>query len=219
MIQHDKNWELTKSVLRHPFRHGYRYLRSLVTGKGFRREGDFFYYNIKDTAEFEQLLAEEKIIFVLGFSYCHKPFECPSGRFSDACIADPENAVCRQCFIGKAFNKMPAGSCVPLAIPTVHYISNKMFELKEAHPNKRIVFLISACEMTLEMFSDWGNMIPIHGIGIRLAGRICNTMRAFELSEEGIKPGLTVIQDPAQEEIMRLLQVASDASHRESHTL
>ncbi len=52
-----------------------------------------------------------------------------------------------------------------------------------------MVFLITACELTLEMFGDWGNMLNIRGLGVRLDGRICNTMKAFELSEIGIKPG------------------------------
>ena len=60
--------------------------------------------------------------------------------------------------------------------------------------------------MTLEMFGDLGNMVGIQGIGVRLDGRICNTMRAFELSEQGIKPGLTVVLDGAQEKILQLIK-------------
>ena len=55
------------------------------------------------------------------------------------------------------------------------------------------------------MFSDWGNMIRAKGIGVRLDGRICNTMRAFKLSEEGIKPGLTVVLDKTKEKILNIL--------------
>ena len=71
---------------------------------------------------------------------------------------------------------------------------------------KKILFIITACEMTLEMFGDWGNMVEIQGIGVRLDGRICNTMKAFELSEEGIKPGLTVVLPHTQRRILNLLQ-------------
>ena len=60
--------------------------------------------------------------------------------------------------------------------------------------------------MTLEMFGDWGNMAGIRGIGVRLDGRICNTMKAFELSEKGVKPGLTVVLDKTQSRIMHLLK-------------
>ena len=67
-----------------------------------------------------------------------------------------------------------------------------------------MIFLITACELTLEMFGDWGNMAGIRGIGVRLDGRICNTMRAFELSEKGIKPGLTLVLPKTQRRILEL---------------
>ena len=111
-------------------------------------------------------------MLVLGFSYCHKPFECPSGRFTDACIHDQENLVCQQCFIGKAVHASLGSNVIPLFIPTVHYIGGKIFEIVHQNPEKKVLFLITACEMTLEMFGDWGNMVDIKGIGVRLDGRI-----------------------------------------------
>ncbi len=94
---------------------------------------------------------------------------------------------------------------IPLFIPTIHYIGEKILKIIEQNPKKKIYFLITACEMTLEMFGDWGNISGLQGIGIRLDGRICNTMKAFELSEEGIKPGLTVIRNPTQEKILEII--------------
>jgi hypothetical protein len=62
-----------------------------------------------------------------------------------------------------------AGEEVPAGfIPIVHYIAEKVIEAIHAHPNKEVVFLITACELTLEMFGDWGNSIAIRGIGVRL---------------------------------------------------
>ena len=49
-------------------------------------------------------------------------------------------------------------------------------------------------------------MAGVRGIGVRLDGRICNTMRAFELSEEGIKPGLTVITPVTQDRFLELVK-------------
>lgn len=65
--------------------------------------------------------------------------------------------------------------------------------------------------MTLEMFGDWGNMVNIRGIGVRLDGRICNTMKAFDLSEQGIKPGLTVVLDETQKAILQLIRCRNQA--------
>lgn len=206
MVTHDEGFHILKGFMRHPFRYTANLLKSSVQTKSYRREGDFFLYGIEDVETFQKLLQEKNTLFVVGFSYCHKPFECPSGRFTDECIHDPENPVCRQCFIGKAINALPENDCIPLAIPTIHYIGRKIFETVHANPDKKVLFLITACEMTLEMFGDWGNMVDIKGIGVRLDGRICNTMKAFELSEKGVKPGLTVVLDETKERILELIR-------------
>lgn len=211
ILTEDHTGEVRKGFLSHPFKYGYRYLKSLFKSRSYEREGDFFFYGIKDMAQFEQLLKQENTLFVLGFSYCHKPFECPSGRFTDACIHAAENPVCQQCFIGKAVHAAPEKKTIPLFIPTVHYIGAKMMELVHANPNEQIIFLITACEMTLEMFGDWGNMVGVKGIGVRLDGRICNTMKAFELSEKGIKPGLTVVLEGTQEKMLEIIKLRRSA--------
>jgi hypothetical protein len=144
---------------------------------------------------------------VVGFSYCHKPLECPSGRFTDQCIHDETHPVCGQCFIGKAVHALPTEQTKVFFIPTVHYIGEQFFKLLETYRADEIVFLITACELTLEMFGDWGNMLNIRGLGVRLDGRICNTMKAFELSEVGIKPGLTIVRDETQAKILELIRL------------
>ena len=205
MIQKDAGKSILKHVLKRPFTYALRYIKSVLKGKSYTRDGDFFFYGIQNVDHFKKELQDPNALFVIGFSYCEKPHECPSGRFNDACIHDPENLVCRQCFIGKAMNALPKERTVPLLIPTIHYIGRKIFEIIEAHPGKKILFLITACELTLEMFGDYGNMAKVQGIGVRLDGRICNTMRAFELSENGIKPGLTVVVPETEKRILDIL--------------
>ena len=206
MATQDHKREVLKGFLRHPLRYGWRLIKSAFQTKPYSRDGDFFFYGIKNLTAFEKLLKHDNTLFVIGFSYCHKPFECPSGRFTDDCIHDAQNPVCQQCFIGKCVHALPEERTIPLIIPTIHYIGGKIFEIVHANPGKRVIFMITACEMTLEMFGDWGNMVGIEGIGIRLDGRICNTMRAFELSEQGIKPGLTVVQDSTQNVMLELIK-------------
>lgn len=206
MMTQDHKGEVKKGILKHPLKYGWAFLKSVFKKKPYKRDGDFFLYGVDSTEQFQTLLEDKESIFVVGFSYCHKPFECPSGRFTDACIHDPENPVCRQCFIGKAVNALPEKKTIPLFIPTVHYIGGKIFDIVHGNPGKQVLFLITACEMTLEMFGDWGNMAGIRGIGVRLDGRICNTMKAFELSERGVKPGLTVVLDDTQKRMLDLIR-------------
>lgn len=207
MLMKDHRGEIRRGFFRSPLKYSWGYLKSLIRKKAFKRDGDFFLYGIDRVEEFQQLLAERDSLLVVGFSYCHKPFECPSGRFTDQCIADAANPVCRQCFIGKSVQALPEVQTVPLFIPTVHYIGGKIFEIVHSNPGKKVLFLITACEMTLEMFGDWGNMVGVKGIGVRLGGRICNTMKAFELSENGIKPGLTVVLDETQKRFLELIRI------------
>lgn len=205
MISKDDG-SIFKGFFKHPLRYGWALLRSALKKKSYNRDGDFFFYGIKNISEFKKLLENENSLLVAGFSYCHKPFECPSGRFTDDCIHKADHPICRQCFIGKCVNALPDNNVIPLFIPTIHYIGGKIFEIVHGNPAKQVIFIITACEMTLEMFGDWGNMVGIQGIGVRLDGRICNTMKAFELSEQGIKPGLTVVLDETQKRLLELIR-------------
>lgn len=191
---------------RHPFRYLLGYVKSLLKKVSYRREGDFFLYGLKNVEHFLELAKKRDALIVVGFSYCQKPFECPSGRFSDACIADSNHPVCSQCDIGKALHALPKNT-LPLLIPTIHYIGDQMFKIVHAHPKKEILFIITACELTLKMFGDFGNMVGSKGIGVRLDGRICNTMKAFELSEKGIKPGLTVLREETLKRLFDLIRM------------
>jgi hypothetical protein len=203
---HDCEGKIRKGFFTHPLRYGWSFLKSLWNKGRYIRDDDFFLFGIKSVDEFKTLLKDEESILIMGFSYCHKPFECPSKRFTTECIHDLENPVCQQCYIGKSVHALPEERVIPLFITTIHYIGGKVFEIAHANPGKKILFIITACELTLEMFSDWGNMVDISGIGVRLDGRICNTMKAFELSEAGTKPGLTVILEHTKNRILDLIR-------------
>lgn len=206
IIKHDKTHVIRRYLLK--FRYLFRLLGSYFRPSSFFRQGDFFLYGVRDFAEFEKKLTCPDTLVVVGFSYCHKPFECPSGRFSAACIHDASHPVCRQCSIGQMMHALPDSERIlPLCITTIHHIGEEMCKIRAEHPNKKITFLITACEMTLTMFADFGNMIGIQGVGVRLDGRICNTMQAFHLSENGIKPGLTVVLPDTQKQILRWIRL------------
>lgn len=206
LLFHDKKRIFLKYFFRRPIRYSLSLLQSYLRPQSSKRQGDFFFYGLEDEEEFIKLISKEKTIVIIGFSYCHKPLECPSGRFSDSCASIANHPVCSQCFIGKCNYLLSSAKAKILYIPTIHYIGEKIFEAVHEHKGCQVAFLITACEMSLQMFGDWGNMVGAKGIGVRLDGRICNTMRAFALSEEGIKPGLTVLLDPTKEKILSLLK-------------
>jgi hypothetical protein len=205
LLRYDKQRVFFRYFFQHPFKYSLRMIQSYCKRKSYKRDADFFFYGIENEKDFQQKLEDPNHILAVGFSYCHKPYECPSGRFSSECINAAGNPICGQCFIGKVVSHLPIERTTPLFIPTIHYIGEKIFQMVNDNPTKKVIFLITACEMTLEMFGDWGNMVGAKGIGVRLDGRICNTMKAFKLSEEGIKPGLTVVTDPTKERILSLI--------------
>jgi len=211
LAEHDKDRFFINYFFKHPFRHSYNLLNSYLKAKPFKKDGDFFLYEMETEAEFRQLLKREDTLLVIGFSYCHKPFECPSGRFTQECMHDEENPVCGQCFIGKCVHSLPEKRVIPVFITTVHHIGEEIVGAVEAYPDKEIIFLITACEMTLQMFGDWGNMVKVKGIGVRLDGQICNTMKAFVASEFGVKPGMAVVLDDTQKRVLELIELRRDS--------
>lgn len=207
LILHDPKLRVfRKHILKRPFFHFKNYIKSLFSKKPYERIHDFFYYGIKNDLQFYQELNKPNTHFVIGFSYCEKPLECPSGRFNDECANQTSNPVCQQCLISKVRQLLPKKDTTLLIIPTIHYIGEKLFEVHKQHKDKNIVFLITACELSLEMFGDWGKMAGFKGIGVRLDGRICNTMRAFELSEKGIKPGLTLLLEKTEKQFLEYVR-------------
>ena len=209
VLKKDKGLSLVRRLLRRPFRYAFGYLRSVVKRSPSRQEGDLFFYGLSGLDELKELLGEKESFLVLGFSYCQKPLECPCGRFSDGCLHALDNPVCRQCTIGKAMHALPRDRAMVVVIPTINSIGSTILEA--VHSHRRVVFIITACALALEMFSDMGNMAGIRGVGIRLGGRVCNTFRAFELSEKGIKPGVTVVPSLAQRTLFDLLRTRREA--------
>ncbi len=203
---HKRAKKILLSLLKHPFRYGIGYLRALRKNNSIRQEGDLFYYDLSSEEEFLKRASKENALLLVGFSFCQKPLECPSGRFNAQCLRSADHPVCRQCPIGKMCHALPQGKTEAILIPTVHDIGEKLFEMIKLHPKKKLVFLITACSLSLKMFGDLGNMVGVPGIGVELKGRVCNTMKAFKLAERGIKPAVTVVTPETEERLLALIR-------------
>ena len=201
-----KGLPIWKLWIKHPISYSINYLKGLKKNKSTRQVDDFFLYQLDSLKQWSYYAQQSSTLLVVGFSYCEKPFECPDGRFSDQCRCDLEHLVCQQCPISKIRSALPIESRITtIIIPTVHDIGTYLFQLRDQHPKAEIVFAITACQLTLEMFGPWAHALNLKGIGIRLSGRICNTKKAFALSEEGIKPGLTVVAPPTHDKLFELM--------------
>lgn len=209
--------EIRRALLRHPLRYATRHLRATLQKSKVLREGPFSLHGYRSLQEFEEDLCREDTLVVVGFSYCEKPFECPSRRFSLECIHDPDHPVCRQCWIGKMQNALPSQNHVrSLIIRTVHDIGEELFALRHAHPQRKIIFLITACTLAIEMFKNWPQVLSIRGVSVHFAGRICNTFSSFLLAEKGIKPGLVVTPQKAKERMLSWIRLRRELGKEET---
>jgi hypothetical protein len=204
-LSHDEKFSFLRFVLHKPFSYGWAFLCSFFSKKPYREDGDFFLFGLKSIDEFKTLMREKNAFLLIGFSYCEKPLECPCGRFSEECCHREEDPICRQCRIGKVFHALPRESTHFFVITTSEKVGKKILEMKKAFPDKLFLFLTTACEMSITMFSDVGNMMNMKGIGVRLAGRCCTTKKAFELAEKGVKPALTYLVPSTEEKLFSLL--------------
>lgn len=211
IIANDKTKAITKYALRNLLACLHLVIKPLFQKKTcYFQEDNLFFYNIHDIEEFQEKLFQDNIL-VMGFSYCHRPLECPAQRFSSRCLHNPDNAVCRQCFIGKCLNALPEKQVVPILITTTHHIAEKVINIVEKNKNKEVLFIITACELALKMFSDWHGILKIKGLGVKLGGRTCNTIKAFKLAENGIKPTLTSVSESLQNQVLALIRCRREA--------
>jgi hypothetical protein len=195
-----------KFFLKNFLKNTYFYLRSRLKKQPFHKKDDFFFYGIKNKKEFNSNLNQPNTILILGFSYCQKPHNCPMKRFSTKCIHTPNNNICRECTIGKCINTYSSNKIIPLIITTIHMLGeNLLLQIKE-HSSKKVLFLITSCEMSLNMFADFANMLNVKGIGVRLKGRVCKNFTTFKFAENGIKSGLTSIDTETEKKILYLLK-------------
>jgi hypothetical protein len=208
VLTRDSKRELLKKILRYPVTFFFRYLKSLCRKHAYIQNEDCFFFGVKGLEDFCAHLDPKNRLLVVGFSYCQKPFECPSGRFSPDCLHESSSNICRQCLIGKAFHSLPTHkSTVFVIIPTINDIGRVILECLEKEKDRKVSFIITSCHMALVMFADLGAMVNVSGMGLRLQGRYCSTFEAFKLSEDGIKPGRTILSAESERILLEVLKL------------
>ncbi|NGX56451.1 MAG: hypothetical protein K1060chlam5_00694 [Candidatus Anoxychlamydiales bacterium] len=207
ILKTDKNKKLLKYFLKSPISYSFNLLSSYFLKKPYTYQNDIYFFNIKDEKELNKLLIQKNTILIVGFSYCHKPFECPSMRFSKDCKYDYSNDICAQCFIGKCINTISDPSAIFLNILDINHIGEKLFEIKNSNPNKKIIYILTACTLSIKMFADLSNMLKIKGISIPLDGRVCVNFKNFHLAEIGIKKNITSVREFHKKKILEFLAI------------
>jgi predicted transcriptional regulator len=192
-----------KLFIRHPFLYSYRYLKSYLFSKTKKEKGAYL-FGIPSLLEFKKLLKDKNNTLILGFSYCQKPLDCPVSRFSDLC-----NDKCEKCYISKYMNKKNI-YCFP--ITTVNFLGEKIFDIIKSKPSN-ILFIITACNISIKMFKDLSNALNMKGIALPLRGNVCGNFDSFHLAEQGIKPHQTIFLKEYEDLIDELLKQRIKTDH------
>ena len=205
LIKKDKDKMLLKNYKKRFFNNFFNLFKSFFKNNHFHLKDNLYLHNLKSFDQIESEIRSKENTFVFGFSYCQKPLSCPQKRFSDICIFDNQNENCKNCIIGKC-KKTLNKEDILLIIPDISYISNKLFEISYKNTKKNIFFIITACPMSIEMFS-FANILKIKGIGFPLEGRVCKNFKSFLFAEKGIKNSETYLSEKNETFLSKILDL------------
>jgi hypothetical protein len=206
VLSEDSAHALRKFFFKRFFRNATILLKTLFSSEEKFSTGRYFFHNLTDEKAFKKKLKEKNTLFVFGFSYCQKPFECPSSRFSSTCFFDPAQPICSECLIGKARQSIPPLSEI-LVIPTSFFFIERILALQKKHPSKEIVFLIFACPFAINLFAPWPSLFHLKGISFPLSGSLCTNFPSFKNAEKGEKNGLSFLQKGQKETFFQFLSL------------
>ncbi|NGX62827.1 MAG: hypothetical protein KR126chlam6_00229 [Candidatus Anoxychlamydiales bacterium] len=209
LLKQDKKLILWNFFLKRPFFHSFKLIKSYLKKAPYIQKEDLFFFNINSFNDLTKKAKDKNSIFVFGYSYCMKPKDCPSKRFTKDCIHDKDNEICQKCEIFHQISKIPANDIL-LIIPDAYYIGIKLAEIIEKNPKKEIIYIIITCNMCINMFSDLSNMLNIKGLSIELSGRVCRNYKSFLFAEKGIKSGITNLYNNTDEKILDILKIRED---------
>lgn len=167
-----------KYFLKNPLVFTFKYVKSIFIKK--RKIENLYLFELDSLEIFFNELKNKNTRIVLGFSYCQKSPDC-FDRFSKNC--DPN---CNKCLIS-SFLSLPNVDI--LIIPTFRDLALNLLNIYEI--NKKILFIIIACDFSIDLFYNFANLFKIKGIAIPLEKKVCNNLQTFFLAEKGIKKAQT----------------------------
>ncbi|MBN2478965.1 MAG: hypothetical protein JXA94_01930 [Parachlamydiales bacterium] len=205
LIKQDKSNNFLKLFKKRPFFYLKNLFTSYLKSKPYIQSGDNFLFNIATLEILKDRLKKPDVILLFALSYCQRPKECKEKRFSSDCKYDPISTVCSQCFLGKCANLIQKTDKF-LIVPDVKFIGDTIFEILNNEKDKEIIFVVSACDLSIKMFADFANILKIKGIGIKLQGRVCLNFETFLHAEKGLKNSLTNLSNDSESLMLELLK-------------
>lgn len=206
LLKQDKKHILKKFFLKRFFKNFINLIRSYLKKQNYTQKNNLCYFNIKSYEDFIKEATDDKNVFIFGLSYCQRPKNCISPRFSNKCDFDDKNETCRDCFIAKYLKEKNLNDHF-FIITDVRYISEKIIEILKKVPSKKLFFVISACRFSIEIFANFSNFLKIQGLALTLKGPVCNNFKSFEMAEKGKKFAVTSLDQDIENEFLQIIKI------------
>jgi hypothetical protein len=190
-LKNDKNNIAISYFLKRPFFYTFNLFLSFFK-ESYKKNNDIYFFNIKSLDEFYKKKKNSKIF--IGFSYCQKQRKCPERFFSNKCNFNPSNEICKNCQLGCFSQKKNKNVHISI-ITTINEFANEFIQFKKKHPKEEIYFVICACNLSIDMYCNFANMLKLKGIALKLNGHVCKSFNIFKYAEKGMKNKSTYLLD------------------------
>ena len=150
--------------------------------------GNFYLINIKNLKSKKKA----KKIFI-AISYCQKPKNCPSKKFSENCFKNSKSEICKNCQFFKISKPL-------YFITTVSEFAKKILQLK-----KDEYFLITACRYSIKKFYKYAYLLNLKGAAFELTKNCCTNFKTFYFAEKGYKKNETFLSKNSQDAFFNFL--------------
>jgi len=180
-----------KALLRRPFLYFKRFISSFSEKRTLLQEGVHL-YGFKKLEDLKRSLASKESLLILGFSYCQRPKNCPAIRFSNTCPID--QSTCSSCSLSPFIKHLRKDDSF-IVIAKALDLGEKILNLQKKYPQKEILFALSVCDLSEEIFSNFSHILGAKGVSFSLNGNTCTNFKSFQLAEEGKKKNTTYLDD------------------------
>lgn len=182
--------------------------RAKETIKHIERKRNSVLIGIKNINELITEISRSPRNFLILLSYCSKPIDCPSKRFSDKCWPRASSNICDNCPFKDIKLKADKIGCeIYIVYKTKKMIQKYLIpafrKFKKAERQKPVI--VTICPLALNKFLEIGVISGFKGIIYQFTEGICRTSEHFDRADEGEKREVTNLHQRNWQEINHIL--------------
>lgn len=173
-----------------------------------KRKKGYVLINVTNLSQLIKSISNSPKDLVVMLSYCIKPIECPSGRFSDKCRPRLSSRVCEKCPLKDIkFKTNKIGCDFYIDYKTKEMVKDYLIptfrEFQQTSKFKPLI--VVSCPMGLNRFLEAAIIIGFKGIGFYLTKGICKTAEHYKKGDTSKKKEITDMEREMWEKINYIL--------------